>query len=278
VATAADAASLGKAIMIFALPDVKMILLTVAVFVPLEWLFSLHREQKLFRKWWKTDITYLTLNVIPISAGINIILFVVILLAAQVMPKSLGDWVGSQPVWLQVPAMILLADLGFYSVHRMFHAVPFLWKFHAVHHSIEEMDWLAAHRVHPLDQICTKGASLIPVFALGFSPLSIGIFMTIYHWQSLLIHSNTRLRFGFLEYILATPRFHHWHHAKDAAAHDKNFAGQFAWLDILFGTLHMPNRMPDNYGTNMPMPESYFAQIAKPVRQLLGRPNPQTNL
>jgi len=85
--------------------------------------------------------------------------------------------VASQPVWLQFVEALLLADLGFYLAHRAFHAFPPLWKFHAVHHSIEELDWLAAARVHPVDQIITKGVSFLPVFALGFSDMVIAGWM-----------------------------------------------------------------------------------------------------
>ena len=85
------------------------------------------------------------------------------------VPDAWRTAIAARPIWLQVITVVIIADLGFYLAHRLFHAVPWLWHFHAVHHSIEEMDWLAAHRVHPVDQIVTKGASLVPVFVLGFS-------------------------------------------------------------------------------------------------------------
>ena len=129
-----------------------------------------------------------------------------------------GAAVQSQPLWLQVPEVLLVADIGFYLAHRAFHAVPFLWKFHSMHHSIEEMDWLAAYRVHPLDQILTKSASFLPVYALGFSDSAILLFVLIYKWQSVAIHSNSRIGLGPLKWLFASPQFHHWHHAKEPAA------------------------------------------------------------
>ena len=158
----------------------------------------------------------------------------------------------------------MLADTGFYLAHRAFHAVPFLWRFHSIHHSIEEMDWLAAHRVHPVDQILTKSASFVPVFALDFSSTAILIFTLVYQWQSLFIHSNTRIRVGPLKWLLASPQFHHWHHANEREAWDKNFAGQLPLLDILGGTLFMPDRMPQKYGTDDPVPPLYHQQLAYP--------------
>ena len=129
--------------------------------------------------------------------------------------------------------------------------------FMQIHHSIEELDWMAAARVHPVDQIMTKGFSLLPVFSLGFSEVAIGISLMIYGWQSVLVHSNLRIKFGPLRWVLASPEFHHWHHSKDLEARDKNFAGQLPLFDILFGTLYMPRgRMPERYGIDEQIPQT----------------------
>ena len=88
--------------------------------------------------------------------------------AVSLMTEALQENPGNNPeprYWVQVAEMIVIGDIGFYSVHRAFYTVPWLWKFHQIHHSIEELDWLAAARVHPIDQILTKGASLLPIFA-----------------------------------------------------------------------------------------------------------------
>lgn len=248
-------------------PDPISIILVVLVFVPLERLFALRHEQRILRNLWQLDTVYLLVNGAIIGFGLNLVLFGALMLTSQIVPKQFQSWVGAQPFWLQLPVLLLLSDLGFYTVHRMFHKVPWLWKFHAVHHSIEEMDWLAAHRVHPLDQILTKGASLLPVVALGFSAWPVAAYATIYHWQSLFIHSNVKINLGPLARIFASPRFHHWHHANHAEAFDKNFAAQLSFLDALFGTLHMPTeKMPRRYGTNTPVPQNYGPQLMFPFQ------------
>ncbi|MGX5842525.1 sterol desaturase family protein [Mesorhizobium sp. ArgA1] len=160
----------------------------------------------------------------------------------------------------------MLADTGFYLAHGAFHAVPFLWRFHSIHHSIEEMDWLAAHRVHPVDQILTKSASFLPVFALGFSTTAILIFTLVYQWQSLFVHSNTRIRVGPLKWLLASPQFHHWHHANEREAWDKNFAGQLPLLDMLGGTLFMPDRMPQKFAGQLPLLDMLGGTLFMPDR------------
>lgn len=161
--------------------------------------------------------------------------------------------------------IFIIADTGFYLAHRAFHAFPVLWRFHSIHHGIKELDWLAAHRVHPVDQIATMTASLLPVFALGFSGPAIIVFAVVYQWQSLLIHSNTKIPFGPLRWIFASPQFHHWHHGNQPEAYNTNFAGQLPFIDLLFGTFYLPgNRTPEKYGIDEDLPAYYHQQFIYP--------------
>jgi len=244
--------------------DLKAILVIALIFIPLERMLPHDHGQQTLRRHWLNDAVYLFFNGILIKLGLLALVGTVMVGLGTLVPESVGEAVRSQPIWLQVIEVVVLADTGFYLAHRIFHAVPFLWRFHAVHHSIEEMDWLAAHRVHPVDQILTKSASYLPLFALGFSPAAIAIYVAIYQWQSLLIHSNTRINYGPFKWIFASPKFHHWHHANERQAYDKNFAGQLPFLDALGGTLYMPDRMPAKYGTNEPVPTVYHEQLAYP--------------
>jgi len=242
----------------------KVIFITFLVFVPLERLFALH-PQKVFRRGWANDLIFLFLNGLLIKLGLLAVIGASIFAAAQILPASFQAAIGGLPYWVQIPAVIVLSDLGFYWTHRMFHAVPWLWRFHAIHHSIEELDWLAAARVHPVDQILTKGVSLVPVVALGFSEWAIGVYALLYQWQSVLIHANVRIRFGPLRLLFASPEFHHWHHSSQLEARDRNFAGQLSFLDALFGTLHMPRgQAPTTYGLDRPMPQRYVPQLLYP--------------
>jgi sterol desaturase/sphingolipid hydroxylase (fatty acid hydroxylase superfamily) len=174
-------------------------------------------------------------------------------------------------VVLQVIILTTLSDLGFYLGHLAMHKVPVLWDFHAVHHSSENLDWLASYRVHPVDQCIVKGASLIPVFSLGFSDLAILNAAAIYQWQSLWLHSNFKMNFGPLKWLIATPEFHHWHHANDKAAANKNLAGQIALWDIVFGTAHLPGPLPKNYGVNDAVPRYYLSQLFYPFGRVWNR-------
>jgi sterol desaturase/sphingolipid hydroxylase (fatty acid hydroxylase superfamily) len=241
------------------------ILIVALVFVPLERLFPLRRAQATLRKNWLNDLIFLVFNGLLIKIGLLMVIAGTLFAAARLMPASIQSAIQALPLWVQLPLLIMVSDLGFYWTHRMFHAVPWLWRYHAVHHSIEELDWLAASRVHPVDQILTKGASLVPVFALGFSAWAVGAYAVIYQWQSILIHSNVRLRIGPLSSLIACPQFHHWHHSSELEARDKNFAGQLSFLDALFGTLYVPQaRWPTTYGLDQPMRQRYAFQLLYP--------------
>jgi sterol desaturase/sphingolipid hydroxylase (fatty acid hydroxylase superfamily) len=251
--------------------NLKALLLAFMVFVPLERLVAMHHDQSLFRAKWTNDLIYALANGILVRFGLGLVILAAIGLGAWGIPQQARDWIGALPFWVQLPTIILISDIGFYTAHRLFHKIPWLWKFHAVHHSIEELDWLAAHRVHPVDQILTKAASLAPIFALGFSAAPIAVYFFIYQWQSLFIHSNVGIGFGPLRWLIASPQFHHWHHANQTEAFDKNFAGQLSFLDAAFGTLHMPGReLPARYGTDDPVPDGYIAQLAYPFTVVTG--------
>ncbi len=181
-----------------------------------------------------------------------------------IVPDTWQETLRNLPIWVQLPLVIVVSDLGFYLSHRLMHAHPALWKFHAVHHSSEELDWLASFRVHPVDQVLVKGSALLPIFVLGFSEAAIVLSYFLYQWHALLLHSNVRLPLGPLRWIIATPEFHHWHHANERDVWDKNFSGQLPLWDILFGTAHMPGKMPEVYGVDDKVPEGYLGQLAYP--------------
>lgn len=248
--------------------NVQGFLLSCLVFIPLERLLSLRSDQRILRRLWRNDLFYVFFNRIWIVGALGMLVVAVMSLTRWLVPESFQEAVAAQPFALQLIEIIILSDIGFYTAHRMFHDVPWLWPFHAVHHSIEELDWLAAARVHPIDQIITKGMSVLPVYALGFSTQAVLIYSGIYFWHSMLLHSNVRLNFGPLRWLIASPEFHHWHHANHPEAYNRNYAGQLSVLDIMFGTIHLPRRqMPSKYGVDDPVPEGYFAQLMYPFKR-----------
>jgi lathosterol oxidase len=143
--------------------------------------------------------------------------------------------------------------------------VPFLWRFHAVHHSSEAMDWLAASRIHLVDAVVTRALAFVPLYVLGFSTGPVYAYLVFVSFHAIFVHANVRFRFGALERILGTPKFHHWHHA--TAPVDKNFAIHLPVIDRMLGTYYLPEHFPAAYGieTN-PVPRRYAAQLVWPFR------------
>lgn len=250
----------------------KTVLITSLVFIPMEFIFPRIRGKKILRKDWIRDVLYAFIAGSITLFGITIIIVAGHIAIEPFLSEGFKTAIGSQPVWLQIVEIIIIADLIYYWIHRMFHENPYLWKIHAIHHSIEEMDWLAAHRVHPIDQILTRGGSLIIPFSFGFSAAPLSIFFLIIGWLSYLKHSNVKIHFGPLKWLIVSPTFHHWHHANEEHAFDKNYADLLPILDILFKTAVIKeDNGPEKYGTDTVLPETFLGQLILPLKLLFNR-------
>ena len=136
-----------------------------------------------------------------------------------------------------------------------------------MHHSSEKLDWIASHRLHPVDQTLHASIVAAPTLLLGFSPEPMLVFAMIYRWHAELTHANIRIDIGPLRWLIGTPQYHHWHHADEPDAYDRNFGGQLVIFDWLFGTLHMPDRMPHKYGLSKRIATDYVGQLMHPFRR-----------
>jgi sterol desaturase/sphingolipid hydroxylase (fatty acid hydroxylase superfamily) len=245
------------------------LLLYSAVFIPLERLFALRAQQPVFRRQWPVDLTYFFINSLLIEILTIFTLKPALILFNWARIASLTSAIGSLPLVVQVPLVLLVADFTQYWVHRTFHAVPFLWPFHAIHHSAKEMDWLAGSRLHLVDVIVTRGLTYVPIFTLGFSERAVMAYVFLVAAQATFIHSNVRWQFRPLRKLVATPAFHHWHHSAEREAVDKNFAVHTPIWDSLFGTYYLPNRWPIEYGLSdgRDVPARWVTQFAYPFRR-----------
>jgi sterol desaturase/sphingolipid hydroxylase (fatty acid hydroxylase superfamily) len=250
------------------------IALLFVLFVPLEKLFAL-RPQKVFRKGLLTDLTHLLVNNVLVTAGVFVL---VVLAAIPLFWVRRFDLVGGLPTSVAVVLAVALVFLGSYWGHRLTHRVPFLWRFHAVHHSIEEMDWVASGRLHPFDSAFTQAFAVFPLFLLGYSG---GVFAGVTVFIALLAlfqHANVRLRFPGVRWVINTPEWHHWHHSIDADARDKNFG--LPIIDKLFGTAYLPkDKRPTGFGTDAPVPQDgYLRHLAYPFTGRARVPEPGLEL
>ena len=241
------------------------LLVLALVFVPLERALALVREQRVLRPGWKTDLAHFLASHLLVQVLALLTITPAAILFGGLVSRSLQGAVAAQPLALQVIEAIVVADLFQYGVHRAFHAVPLLWRFHAVHHSSTAMDWLAGSRLHLVDVVVTRATTFIPLFVLGFAQPALVAYLVFVAFQAVFLHANTRVRFGWLRWIVATPEFHHWHHAAEAEAVDRNFAVHLPVLDRIFGTAWLPDRWPARYGiAGDPVPDGWWPQLVWP--------------
>ena len=244
--------------------------LLVAIFVPLEWLCALH-PPKLWRKQIGVDLCWYFINSLLPSAVLSVPLAFASGALHELNPGGFYSAVAAWPFWLKLFLVLLVNDVGAYWGHRVMHSHRVLWRFHAIHHSAEEMDWLVNTRAHPFDMIFVRFSGLAPVYLFGLAQTTgpridpavaiLTIFLTLW---TFFIHANIRVRLGPLEWLISSPAFHHWHHTKDQHR-DKNFAFIFPLIDRLFGTAWLPKFWPSVYGINGKVSATIAGQFFDPM-------------
>ena len=137
--------------------------------------------------------------------------------------------------------------------------------------------------------IFTRLCGYILIFLLGLAnpPAQPGdllpmVIVFVGTFWGFFVHANVRWRFGPLEWLLATPAFHHWHHTRGVMT-DRNYAATLPWLDRMFGTYYMPRKQwPEAYGTDTPVSPNLAVQLVDPffppsknALQPLARPRPE---
>lgn len=230
--------------------------------------------------WWRkrdliTDICYWFL--VPLGArfvriGLMIIGAAVLfdIHGAEALIKFYDDGFGPlamMPLWAQAVTFVVVQDFLLYWIHRVYHGQT-MWKYHAVHHSSQELDWISAARFHPINLFLGSVAVDVALLLAGISPnvmLWVGPFTTA---TSALVHANLNWTFGPFRYVLASPVFHRWHHTLPDRGGNKNFAGTFPIWDVLFGTWYMPEKeLPDAFGVeDKTFPQGFGGQMLYPFQ------------
>jgi sterol desaturase/sphingolipid hydroxylase (fatty acid hydroxylase superfamily) len=225
------------------------------------------------RNWWAdrraavTDFVYWLLLPFVTSVGRIAFLLIGVMLLYGRDTTAAEFAARGWPLWCQCLAILLVQDVLMYWIHRLFHR-PALWRFHAVHHSPEVVDWTSAARFHPLNAVAEFALADAVILLMGFSPVALAVLGPVNLIVSAMVHANLNWTFGPFRHVLASPVFHRWHHTAEAEGLDKNFAPTFPFLDCLFGTFHMPKgRVPEVYGAvGETVPRGVLGQTVYPVR------------
>lgn len=242
--------------------------LLTAIFVPLERWFAL-RAAPWRRAEIGNDLAYYFINNIVPAILLAVPLAALATLLQRVAPAGFYDTVRALPLWVSIPVGLVVGDIGAYWGHRLSHEIPFLWRFHAIHHSARHIDYMVNSRAHPIDMVVTRLFGLVPLYILGLGsagaagsvlPAIIAIIGTL---ASFFVHANVRWRLGPIEQLIATPAFHHWHHTRTDHI-NRNYAATFPWVDRLFGSFYLPAHWPDAYGIPEPLAPTLSGQLISP--------------
>ena len=240
---------------------------SAVLFIFLEKVFPKYKEQVILRPEWRLDLFYFCFNHLLIT----VLLLAANFFAARVFGWAINDtfqaWMQSLPILVQVLILVFCADFVLYWSHRAFHEVPALWKIHAVHHSVEHMDWMAGSRNHVVQTFVDRCLVMVPLYLLGTTKEALDLYVAFAAFQAVYVHANVGIPLGPLKYFIATPQYHHWHHSSQHPAIDTNYAVHMPFYDRLFGTYHMPGEhWPSDYGTTKRLPRTWVGQFLYPFR------------
>ena len=177
--------------------------------------------------------------------------------------------IASWPVWSQFLLLFVVADFIQWNVHRWLHYSPWLWEFHKVHHSVEQMGFAAHLRYHWMETIIYKSVQYIPLSMIGFGLDDFFILHLVTILIGHLNHANVKITYGPLKYVLNNPVMHLWHHAKNipAGSNGVNYGISLSLWDYLFGTAYIPNQNPNErlgFEDQETFPKTFLQQLTHP--------------
>lgn len=163
------------------------------------------------------------------------------------LPQTPLSFWDTLPVWMVVIAWLVTIDFIDYWNHRLLHA-PGFWAIHAVHHSETEMNWTTSSRIHVLEVVVMQISYILLATWMNIPAEGVGAVVAFRLLHNNWVHTRHDFSLGWFDKIIATPRFHHWHHADTPQAYNTNFANTFSLWDVMFGTYRVPGPYRGVYG------------------------------
>ncbi|MCH2037457.1 MAG: sterol desaturase family protein [Rickettsiales bacterium] len=180
--------------------------------------------------------TYLNTVLAPIITFIAIDYFNDTVLTNSPIPQ-LDTYVSNLPFLIQLIIVLVVMDLAIYVRHRLMH--EYLWPFHSIHHSLEQINWVAKFRLHPLESVIGMMFSVFFAYILGLEGQVVAAAAVVIFFFDIFNHANININFPKpICYILSCPNYHKWHHAKEVEAINKNYVVMFPFIDKLFGPFY----------------------------------------
>jgi sterol desaturase/sphingolipid hydroxylase (fatty acid hydroxylase superfamily) len=249
------------------------------VFFALELLRPWRKAQPRFRQDFWLDAFYMFFNfflfslIIYHAASEVIVMWFHQLLGAFGVGNLVALEIGSWPVWSQLLVLFVVRDFLHWNIHRLLHRVPWLWEFHKVHHSVEEMGFAAHLRFHWMESVVYRTLEYIPLAVIGFGITEFFIAhafaIVVGHFN----HSNLRVPLGPLKYVFNNPQMHIWHHAKDMPENHPygiNYGLTLSIWDYLFRTAAIPHDgrdIPLGFDGMKKFPKSFLGQFVYGFRR-----------
>ena len=245
------------------------------------WLLFLEWKMPYRRDWRKSD------GQLGVDLGHTILnkglvqLFIVQLLGLNLIDSSGNTFAQQFPLFAQVIAGLILSEIGLYGAHRLAHEWSWLWRFHAVHHSVKKLWLVNTGRFHFVDSFASVFASMPFLILSGISMDAIVWVSAITAYIGILTHCNVDMRCGWLNYIFNTPNLHRWHHSTRKEEGNRNYGENLMLWDQLFGTyLYKKRENIDFIGIKEHMPAKLIDQLKMPFvwKKFQSRPDPETEL
>ncbi len=217
-----------------------------------------------------SDGVFLIVVQVGIPAALKVLLpAVIITFAGNSVFNVLGFWPHEWPILWQAGLMLLIAEFFRYWIHRSMHEFNPLWKLHAVHHASDKLYTINVGRFHPLDKTIQFFGDSLPFLILGVGPDVFAVYFVFYAINGFYQHSNADVRLGWLNWIVAGPELHRWHHSTVIAEGHANYGNNLIIWDTCFGTRLLPRgRAVDEVGIgNKKWPRGFFSQIVAPLTQ-----------